>query len=199
MGRQPHSIPQLFPALLRAAYSQGYFPMPDPNTHEIHWYRPDPRAILPLKRFHCSRSLHRKIRNGKYEVKVNSAFTEVMQACAAQKETWITPEFIDVYSQLHREGDAHSIEIWRSERLVGGLYGVALGGAFFGESMFHRETDTSKLALYHLVERLKERGFHLLEIQFLTAHLASLGGIEVSDRQYQRLLGEALRVESHFI
>lgn len=186
MGRR------LYPQLLRGAYSQGYFPMPDPDTGEILWYRPDPRAILPLDGFHCSRSLARLIRRGSFRVTFDERFTEVMRECAKRDETWITEEFVEVYTEMHRLNMGHSVEVWEGDALVGGCYGVSLCGAFFAESMFHRARDASKVALYHLVQRLNARGFSLLEVQFLTAHLSSLGAIEISDRQYQKLLREAL-------
>lgn len=188
----------LQPAFLRMAYSQGYFPMPHPETGEILWFRPDPRAILPLDGFHCSRSLARTLRRGDYHVTFDTAFREVMLACADRDDTWITPEFVHGYCGLHSEDSAHSVEVWREDSLVGGVYGVSLGGAFFAESMFHRETDMSKVALYHLVQHLKEKGFTLLEVQFLTEHLTSLGAIEVTDDKYQSLLARALLISASF-
>lgn len=183
--------------LLRAAYSQGFFPMPDPDG-TIGWYRPDPRAIIPLDGFHCSRRLARKIRQRRYEVSYDRDFLGVMRACADRPSTWINRQFLNVYGQLHREGNAHSVEIWFAKRLAGGVYGVSLGGAFFAESKFHYETDGSKLALYHLVERLRERGFALLEVQFLTPHLSTLGAIEVSDDEYMHRLDRALQIDASF-
>lgn len=183
--------------LLRAAYSQGFFPMPDPDG-TMGWYRPDPRAIIPLDGFHCSRRLARKIRQARFEVSYNRDFLGVMQACADRPSTWINREFLQVYHQLHKEGSAHSTEIWCEEQLVGGVYGVSLGGAFFAESKFHYQTDGSKLALFYLVERLRTHGFKLLEVQFLTPHLGSLGAIEISDDDYMERLDNALLVDASF-
>jgi leucyl/phenylalanyl-tRNA--protein transferase len=180
--------------ILLSAYCQGYFPMPDGPKQLIRWYRPDPRAILPLTAFHASRSLIKKIRRADYEWSLNRAFTEVMTKCADRPDTWINQEFIVKYTRLHQIGYAHSLEIWCSSQLIGGVYGVAIGGAFFAESMFHRETDASKLALFHLVEQLKIAGFALLEVQFLTSHLASLGAITISDQIYMERLGQAIRL-----
>ncbi len=191
----------LTPELLLTAYAQGIFPM----AHEdgrIHWYSPDPRAILPLDRLHASRSLLRHVRAGLYEVRFNTAFAEVIVACAApgpgREETWISDEIIEAYIWLHELGFAHSVETWLGEELVGGLYGISLRGFFAGESMFSRRPDASKVALYHLVSRLRERGFRLLDVQFLTPHLASLGAIEVPQWQYHELSREALAVEARF-
>lgn len=183
---------RLYPALLRGAYSQGYFPMPDPESGEILWYRPDPRAVIPLDGFHCSRSLARVLRRGTFTVSFDRAFVDVMRACATREETWITEEFIEVYSAMHGSGMAHSVEVWHDGELAGGTYGVSIGGAFFAESMFHTKRDASKVALFHLVEHLNARGFRLLEVQFLTPHLARLGAVEITDRQYQKQLREAI-------
>lgn len=188
----------LSPQLLIYAYSNGYFPMPDPGTGQVGWFRPDPRAIIPLDGFHASRSLMRKVKKNVFSVTIDQAFTDIMKACAARPGTWITPEFIGAYTELFRRGYAHSVEVWHGKNLAGGLYGVSLSGAFFAESMFHTETDASKLALLHLVDRMKARGMSLLEVQFLTPHLASLGAIEVSDEVYLKLLQQALASASRF-
>jgi leucyl/phenylalanyl-tRNA--protein transferase len=180
------------------AYAQGYFPMPHPDSGEILWFRPDPRAILPLEGFHLSRSLKRSMRKSGFRVTFDTAFREVMESCADRPDTWITEEFFAAYGALFLQGFAHSVEIWMGDRLVGGVYGVTLGGAFFAESKFHRETDASKAALFHLVERLKARGFSLLEVQFLTEHLASLGAVEISDEEYQARLAQALALHPSF-
>ena len=180
--------------VLEYAYRNGYFPMNDPQTNEIHWYRPDPRAILPLNAFHCSRSLRKRLRQGGFRVSFNQAFRQVMEACAERAEgTWISEEFVDAYGELHRHGKAASVEVWEADRLVGGVYGVCLDQAFFAASMFHRETDASKVALYHLVKALIAAGYQLLEVQFLTDHLESLGAVEISDETYAGLLKEALK------
>ena len=191
----------LTPELLLTAYAQGIFPM----AHEdgrVYWYSPDPRAILPLDRLHASRSLLRHVRTGLYEVRFNTAFAEVIVACAApgpgREATWISDEIIEAYIWLHELGFAHSVEAWSGEELVGGLYGISLRGFFAGESMFSRRPDTSKVALFYLVNRLRERGFQLLDVQFLTPHLASLGAIEVPQWHYRELLREALAVEARF-
>ena len=194
------SVPnRLPPELLLSAYSQGYFPMPHDETNEIMWFRPDPRAIIALNHFHVSRSLARNLRRLKFTFTRNRAFSEVMKGCSEREETWITQEFHEAYTRLHKMGYAHSVEVWQEDRgLVGGVYGVSLAGAFFAESKFHRVTDASKAALHYLVEHLKLRQFRLLEVQFITPHLASLGAVEISDSEYQKRLAEALLVETHF-
>jgi leucyl/phenylalanyl-tRNA--protein transferase len=190
----------LTPQLLLSAYSQGIFPM----AHEdgIYWYDPDPRAVLPLDGLHISRSLARILKQNKFEIRVDSAFTAVMRACAAsapdREETWISEEFISVYTDLHNLRFAHSVEAWFEGKLVGGLYGVAVRGLFAGESMFSRQANASKVALVYLVNRLRERGFLLLDVQFLTDHLQRLGAIEVSQVSYKRLLAQAMQVETRF-
>ena len=187
------------PALLVEGYLQGVFPM-GMEDGEIGWFSPDPRAIIPLDEgFRVPHGLKRVLRRGEFEVRVNQCFEEVMRACAGRKETWITGEIIESYCELHRRGFAHSVEAWREGRLVGGLYGVATGGAFFGESMFHRETDASKVALHGLVERLRERGFTLLDTQWITPHLRQFGAMEIPRRQYLRRLEEAARLGCTFV
>ncbi len=188
----------LSPQLLIYAYSNGYFPMPDPGTGQIGWFRPDPRAVIPLDHFHASRSLMRKVKKGIFSVTIDQAFTEVMKACAARPGTWITAEFIAAYSELFRRGYAHSVEVWNGPNLAGGLYGVSLSGAFFAESMFHTETDASKVALLGLVEHMKGKAMSLLEVQFLTPHLATLGAVEISDEAYMKSLQEALASPARF-
>lgn len=192
---------KLDPQLLIAAYCQGIFPM----AHEggaIYWYDPNPRTILPLDAFHLPRRLARTVRSGRFEIRVDHAFRAVMEACAApapgREETWISEEMIDVYTQLHDLGFAHSVESWREGRLVGGLYGVAIRGLFAGESMFSHETDASKVALVHLVERLQRGGFMLLDVQFTTMHLARFGAVEISRAEYRAQLAQALQVEATF-
>lgn len=182
----------LSPELVYFAYQKGHFPMPN-TAGEIGWYHPDPRAIIPLDGFHVSRSLAKLIRRKNYEFKMDSDFLQVMEGCAARTETWINAEIKSVYTALHEAGVAHSAEIWSDGELQGGVYGVSIAGAFFAESMFHRASNASKLALYHLVETLRLNGFELLECQFLTDHLASLGAIEISDAEYMGLLAKALR------
>ncbi len=177
-----------------AAYQYGLFPMYHEAENEILWFLPERRAIMPLNGFHTSRSLQKRLRRRDFDITFNQKFTDVMRCCADRPEgSWISDEFVQVYSQLHQMGFAHSVEVNINERLVGGAYGVALGGAFMAESMFHRETDASKIALYFLVERLRVRGFQLMDVQYLTDHLHSLGVIEVSRQQYQMDLQAALR------
>jgi leucyl/phenylalanyl-tRNA--protein transferase len=187
------------PAGIEFAYRRGIFPMADEGTGQLLWFRPDPRTILPLETFHISRSLAKTLRHGEFEVRINTDFEGVMRGCADRPEgTWISEEFIAVYDALHRMGKAHSVEAWRSGRLVGGTYGVALGGAFIAESMFHYETDASKVALAALVARLRARGFALLDVQYRTPHLARFGAIEIPHRDYYDRLKRALRLPCRF-
>jgi leucyl/phenylalanyl-tRNA--protein transferase len=185
-------------AMVEEAYREGIFPMADIELGIITWHRPRRRALLPLDGFHLSRSLARTLRRGKFEVTFDRDFGGVMNACAEREPTWISQEFKNVYGELHAQGKAHSVEVWVNGALAGGVYGVHLGGAFFAESKFHRVTDMSKVALAHLVARLRERGFALLEVQYLTEHLAQFGVVEVSDREYMRRLGPALELRCVF-
>jgi leucyl/phenylalanyl-tRNA--protein transferase len=189
------------PALLVRAYREGVFPMAL-ETGEIGWFSPDPRGVLPLDAFHRPARLARVVRQGRFEVHVDRGFEAVMRACANRPDgegTWINDEILESYLALHRLGLAHSVETWQADRLVGGLYGVHLGGAFFGESMFHRVTDASKVALAALVDRLQRRGFLLLDIQWVTPHLEQFGAIEMPRKQYLALLKRALQRECGFI
>jgi leucyl/phenylalanyl-tRNA---protein transferase len=189
----------LTPDGVELAYRHGIFPMADEGSGEILWFRPDPRAIMPLDGFHISRSLARTLRRGIFEVRVDTDFEGVMRGCADRPEgTWISERFVEVYGALHRAGKAHSVEAWRDGRLVGGAYGLALGGAFMAESMFHRETDASKVALTALVARLQERGFTLLDVQYVTPHLESLGAVDITRREYERRLERALALDRTF-
>jgi len=198
-----HGAQRLTPELLLTAYSQGVFPMAerrdDPN---LFWVSPDTRGILPLDRFHVPHRLARTVRSDRFEVRIDTAFEDVMRACAApapgREESWINAEILAVYTELHRRGHAHSVECWRDSQLVGGLYGVNLGAAFFGESMFMRERDASKVALVHLVARLIKGGYTLLDAQFLTDHLARFGAIAVTRKTYMKLLAQALANEADF-
>ena len=187
--------------LLVSAYSSGWFPMAvEPG--EIRWYSPDPRGIIPLDTFHAPRRLARLVRQQRFEVRVDDDFAAVIKACAARQDedgSWIDAEILDSYCALHERGLAHSVETWRNGALVGGLYGVALGGAFFGESMFHRETDASKVAMVALVDRLRQRGFTLLDTQWVTDHLTQFGAVEIPRRRYLRLLESALRADVRFL
>ncbi len=188
----------LHPATLLRAYRNGIFPWycaGDP----VLWWSPDPRAIFEFERFYLSRRLIRTIRAGKFRLTINQAFEDVMRGCAEREETWITADMIDAYTRLNRLGHAHSIEVWSGTELAGGVYGVALGGLFAGESMFHRVRDASKVALTYLIEHLHLRGFVLFDTQVATEHTASLGAIEISRGEYLARLKKALAVEATFI
>lgn len=191
-ARHSHQAGTVEPELLLAAYASGFFPMADSRNGEIRWYSPDPRAIIPLDTFRVSRSLRQTLKKHLFLIRWNTSFEEVMRSCAEREDTWISEEIIESYLELHRLGCAHSVESWREGRLSGGLYGVALGGAFFGESMFSRERDASKVALVRLVERLRENGFELLDTQFITPHLARFGTVEISRKKYLTLLKKAV-------
>jgi leucyl/phenylalanyl-tRNA--protein transferase len=180
-------------ALLNA-YASGWFPMAV-APGEIRWYSPDPRGIIPLDGFHVPSRLARTLRRHAFEIRVDTAFRDVIQGCAARDDdevNWIDAEIVESYCALHEKGFAHSVEAWRDGRLAGGLYGVALGGAFFGESMFHDVRDASKAALVALVDHLRARGFVLLDTQWVTDHLLQFGAVEIPRRRYLRLLDQAL-------
>ncbi len=184
--------------LLIGAYANGYFPMADEDG-EIRWYSPDPRGVVLLDAFHVPRRLQRVLKQGRFEIAVDRAFRDVIAACAERDDgSWIDREIIESYEALHRRGVAHSVEAWRGGRLAGGLYGVSLGGAFFGESMFHVQTDASKVALVALVDRLRVRGYRLLDIQWVTPHLETFGAVEIPRREYLRRLTSALEVRCDF-
>ena len=187
----------LDPAIILDAYCQGMFPM-GMEDGKIGWYRPEWRGILPVADFHIPARLERYLRHSPFEVRWNTAFAEVMRGCADRAETWINDVILDSYQRLHETGYAHSAEVWRDGRLVGGVYGVTIGGAFFGESMFSRETQASKVALVHLQRRLKQRGFLLHDTQWTTPHLAQFGGREIPGTDYMRLLERAMHVEARF-
>lgn len=189
--------PVITPELLLRAYSIGLFPMADSaDDPEIFWVEPELRGIIPLGDFHISRSLAKTIRRAPFDITFNADFEGVMKGCAAsapdRPTTWINSTILSLYTTLHRMGYAHSVEAWEGEELVGGLYGVSLGAAFFGESMFSRRTDASKICLVHLVERLRERGYKLLDTQFTTEHLKSFGAIDVPKAEYEGLLARAV-------
>lgn len=189
----PASPPQITAELLLRAYAMGVFPMAEGRDDpEIRWIDPRRRGILPLDGFHISRSLSRRIRGSGWRITTDRAFAPVLDGCADRPETWISGPIRALYLALHDTGFAHSLEVWEGEALVGGVYGVTLGGAFFGESMFSRRTDASKLALAWLVHRLRAGGFTLFDTQFLTPHLQSLGGIEIPRAEYHRRLTAAL-------
>lgn len=186
--------------LLLHAYASGVFPMAEGRyAPDIFWVDPKRRGIFPMDGFHISRSLMRRMRSMSYQVRINTDFHGVVSACADREETWINDTIIDLYVQLHDQGFAHSQEIWEENELIGGVYGVALGGAFFGESMFSRRMDTSKIALAYLMSRLRFGGFALFDTQFLTPHLASLGAVEISRASYHNRLSKALRIKADFL
>ena len=185
----------LTPELLLHAYTQGIFPMAESRDNpEVYWVDPRRRGVLPLDGFHLSRTLTRRIRKGDYSVDMNTDFLGVVDACADRDETWINQEIRGLYGELHRMGHAHSLEIRHDGQLTGGVYGVAIGGAFFGESMFSRRTDASKIALAHLVSHLRNCGFALFDTQFITPHLETLGAKEISRAAYHALLAVALNL-----
>jgi leucyl/phenylalanyl-tRNA---protein transferase len=189
--------------LLVSAYAGGWFPMAA-EPGEIRWYSPDPRGIIPLESFHVPARLARVLRSGRFQIEIDRSFEAVIRACAeADRDdedagTWIDDEIVESYCALHRAGLAHSVEAWQGGRLAGGVYGVAIGGAFFGESMFHHVTDASKVALAALVDRLRTRGYRLLDVQWVTPHLERFGAIEIPRRRYLKLLEEALTLDVEF-
>ncbi len=193
--------PEITPDLLLRAYACGIFPMAEsPDDPELHWYEPTRRGIIPLDGFHMSRSLAKRVRANVFEVVADRDFAAVIAGCAApapgRENTWINGTIRDLYGALFRMGRCHTVEAYRDGELVGGLYGVSLGRAFFGESMFHRATDASKVALVHLVARLRRGGYRLLDAQFVTKHLATFGAIEIDRALYQTLLAQALGDEA---
>lgn len=189
--------PSLSPELILAAYARGYFPMGDEEDGEIAWYDPDPRAIFPLDGLKVSRSLDKLARSGRWHCTANHAFDAVIAACGDRQSTWLGPQLVAAYRCLHQQGHAHSVEVWSGDRLVGGLYGVALGGAFMGESMFG-PADAMKLALLALVHRLREAGFSLLDSQLPTEHWMRHGQILISRARYRSLLATAIKQNCPF-
>jgi len=188
------------PQLLLQAYAAGIFPMSESRADpEIFWVDPKFRGILPLNSFHISRSLRRRLLRGDYQITLSHDFAGTVTACADRDETWINDTIFDLYRQLHDAGFAHSLEVWQHDRLVGGVYGVTLGAAFFGESMFSRVTDGSKIALAYLVDHLNRCGFQLFDTQFITPHLFSLGGAEISRSAYHARLAKALESPADFL
>jgi len=189
--------------LVLRAYAMGIFPMAESKDAEtVYWIDPDLRGIMPLEAFHVPRRLKRTIRQGRFEIRCDHDFDAVIDACAEtgtrRNDTWINPEVRRLFRALHAMGLVHTVECWREGRLVGGLYGLALGGAFFGESMFSRERDASKVALVHLAARLAHGGFTLLDSQFITEHLSQFGAIEIPREEYRDRLDEAVAVRAHF-
>lgn len=190
---------QITPTLLLRAYAAGVFPMAQAaDAEEIFWVDPRRRGILPLDGLHVPTSLRKRIRRGGFEVAVDRDFAGVLQGCADRDETWINPQIADLYLGLHAMGRAQSVEVWMDGELAGGLYGVALGGVWFGESMFSRRTDASKIALVHLIARLRFGGFTLLDTQFVTGHLSRFGAIEIDRADYHERLAAALKLQSNF-
>ncbi|MCP5074070.1 MAG: leucyl/phenylalanyl-tRNA--protein transferase [Rhodobacteraceae bacterium] len=190
---------KITPQLLLQAYASGVFPMADSaDDPEIFWVDPQLRGVIPLDGFHISRSLARRIRREPFRITMNKDFTGVVDACANRSKTWINQRIAQLYAQLHHMGFAHSLEVWEAGELVGGVYGVTLGGAFFGESMFSTRTDASKMALAYLIAHLRQVGFVLFDTQFLTPHLASLGAIEISRSDYHQKLIVALNIKASF-
>ena len=192
---------RITPELLLRAYSIGLFPMSDAaDDPEIFWVEPELRGILPLDQFHVSKSLAKAIRQKPFDIRFHTAFDAVIAKCAEEVEnrpsTWINETIRELYGALHHLGHAHSVEAWEGDELVGGLYGVSLGSAFFGESMFSRRTNASKICLVHLVERLKSRGFSLLDTQFTTEHLKTFGAIDIPKEGYLKLLDKAMQSDT---
>jgi len=182
---------------LLQGYQLGVFPMAM-DDDSIGWFSPDPRAIIPLEKFHVPHALRRIARKEIFETKIDQRFAAVIRACASRNQTWINREIIESYERLHELGYAHSVEAWSKGKLAGGLYGVAIGGAFFGESMFHREKDASKIALVRLVEHLRAKKFALLDTQWLTPHLQQFGAMEISRAHYLHLLARAVELPRKF-
>ncbi len=195
-GRREQEI--LTPDILLDAYRIGFFPMAESRDGPLSWYSPDPRGIIPLRPGNIPRSVRKLVRDGRFEVRFDTSFEQVMRACAEREETWISEEIIAVYTALFKVGYGHSVEAWEGGALVGGLYGVAIGGAFFGESMFSRVSGTSKVALASLLTRLEASGFSLLDSQYITPHLAQFGAIEVPRIEYLALLENALEIDVSF-
>lgn len=189
---------QFSPERLERAYRRGLFPMADEDG-EIGWYWPDPRTILPLDKFHVSKRLSRLVKQGRFEFAIDRDFEAVMRGCAARDETWISEAIIEAFTALHKLGKAHSLEAYRDGKLAGGIYGVSLGGAFMGESMFSARTGASSVCLVHLVARLRDRGYALFDVQYTTAHLKRFGAIEIPRPDYLRLLAAALKRDCRFV
>jgi leucyl/phenylalanyl-tRNA---protein transferase len=188
----------LTPDILLDAYRVGFFPMAESRTGPLSWYSPDPRGIIPVVPANIPRSVRKLFRSGQFEIRVDTSFEEVMRACAEREETWISEEIVEVYTALFRLGYGHSVEAWEGGVLAGGLYGIAIGGAFFGESMFSRTSGASKVALAALLQRLEKAGFCLLDSQFITPHLAHFGAMEIARAEYLILLENAIALDVTF-
>ena len=191
------------PQILLKAYAAGIFPMAETaEDNALYWIEPDERGIIPLGGLRISRSLKKQVRKQHFEIRIDSAFSEIIEACAAKtknrKSTWINARIRKLYNQLHKMGHCHSVECWQDGKLVGGLYGLKIGAAFFGESMFSRVTDASKVALVHLVARLNAGGFQLLDAQFMNPHLKTLGAVIISKADYKELLPSAIAASADF-
>ena len=187
------------PDLLLYSYCNGIFPMAESRDGPLYWYSPDPRAILPLEGFRISRSLRQVLKKNLFDIRVNTSFENVIRACADREDTWISEQIVQSYLELHRLGYANSVESWKGGRLIGGLYGIAIGAAFFGESMFHLERDASKAALVFLVARLRERDFELLDTQFINPHLAQFGAIVIPKDKYLERLKQAIKKKRNLL
>jgi leucyl/phenylalanyl-tRNA---protein transferase len=204
-SRKSASQRRITPEMVIAGYQQGYFPMAKGRFGGIEWYMAEPRTVIPLdERFHVRRSLRKTIKKSNYQIKLNTDFYSVIRACARHnevenEEVWLSDEMISIYVELHYRGFAHSVEVWDGENLVGGLYGVSLKAAFFGESMFSRAPSVSQIALVSLVQRLRERGYLLLDAQMRTPHIASFGAIELMHNEYLGLLAEAMLDDRSFV
>jgi leucyl/phenylalanyl-tRNA--protein transferase len=198
MSDRFENAPVLPPDLLLQAYGQGMFPMAM-ESGELGWFSPDPRGVIPIKGFHVPHGMKNLLRDAPFEIRFNTAFTTVMRGCAKRETTWISDTILRSYVRLHELGYAHSVEAWQGRKLAGGLYGVSIGGAFFGESMFSRESGASKVALHALVRRLDERGFVLLDTQWVTSHLRMFGAYEIPRSEYMQRLRHALRLDCRFV
>ena len=201
MDEEQQGRPKIIPVdRLLEGYMTGIFPMSRSRyNNDYDWYTAKRRGIIPIDQFHVSKNVKRLIRQGRFEVRYNYHFQKVMEACADRSSTWISDVIIKSYVRLHELNFAHSVEIWKHNNLVGGLYGVAIGGAYFGESMFHYETDMDKIALYFCHQRLAEGGFILWDTQFYTDHLGQFGCVEISSDEYKKKLHDALKVKAYFI
>jgi leucyl/phenylalanyl-tRNA--protein transferase len=198
MSDRQEQLSVLPPDLLLQAYSQGMFPMAM-ESGELGWFSPDPRGVIPIRGFHVPHGMKKLLRDAPFEIRINTAFTTVMRGCARRETTWISDTILRSYVRLHELGFAHSVEAWQGRKLAGGLYGVAIGGAFFGESMFSKEAGASKLALHALVQRLEVRGFTLLDTQWVTGHLRMFGAYEITRSEYMHRLRLALKLDCRFV